>query len=468
MSTLLHLVKKRVGFEDVIDFHDQIKDVGAFSGVLEILILQVTAKDRAKRHQDIQAAWDLDGRGLGSIVLFCHCFRSVQHATMNSPSAQLEVLAFEGFDGGSHLQVRKSLSSHSRHEWNWVARPARAWKWRMRTGAMELIEKAAQLGLFDRRPDVIFVTSMISVGDLRALLPMSFRTCPVVLYMHENQAAYPYRSSDEHEKDRDHQFALTNLTSIAAADRVLWNSRWNLDSFCLAIEDLLDKSPDRTLEDVGGWIQKKSEICWPPIDRPEGVLHNSPKADNEGRRHSGDETVTVLWPHRWEHDKGPETLLRLARYLKHRAPGRYRWILLGERYRRIPDSLTRFLEEFRDDIDHAGWVESKADYWQLLSRCDWVLSTARHEFFGVAVVEAMIAGCLPWLPSRLSYPEIIPEEAKGLSPANASQVDELVRQCIERHLGATEPTHAAARIDAQLESVVKLFGPDSPPNPDRR
>jgi glycosyltransferase involved in cell wall biosynthesis len=46
----------------------------------------------------------------------------------------------------------------------------------------------------------------------------------------------------------------------------------------------------------------------------------------------------------------------------------------------------------------------------MLSRCDLVVSTAIQENFGIAVVEAILAGCQPVLPDRLAYPEIIPPE----------------------------------------------------------
>lgn len=42
-----------------------------------------------------------------------------------------------------------------------------------------------------------------------------------------------------------------------------------------------------------------------------------------------------------------------------------------------------------------------------------VLSAARHEFYGIAVLEALHCGARPLLPERLAYPELLPRELHG-------------------------------------------------------
>ena len=65
-------------------------------------------------------------------------------------------------------------------------------------------------------------------------------------------------------------------------------------------------------------------------------------------------------------------------------------------------------KELGDKVVHLGFLPSAADYRDVVAGSDVVISTARHEFFGVSVVEAIFLGCLPVLPNDLSYPEIVP------------------------------------------------------------
>ena len=45
-----------------------------------------------------------------------------------------------------------------------------------------------------------------------------------------------------------------------------------------------------------------------------------------------------------------------------------------------------------------------------MNDADIALSTADHEFFGISMVEAAMAGCYCLVPNRLSYPELFPSQ----------------------------------------------------------
>jgi glycosyltransferase involved in cell wall biosynthesis len=354
----------------------------------------------------------------------------------------LRILAFEPFDAGSHRAVRESIARHSCHQWTWLTRPGRQWKWRMRLSAAEMLEEAGRRGLLETPFDLVCATSLMSASDLRALLLPRLRSAPLALIMHENQAAYPAGPALAGAGDRDVHFALTNLTSILAADLVVWNSRWNLDSFSDGIAAILANAGDSTLTDVRGRIEARSVVLWPPVEAPpDGVrAMRQPRPEVSG--------VRVVWPHRWEHDKGPDELLELA--TRHSEEHDLRWTILGERYREVPASLIEFERRFAHRIDHIGFIPDRAAYWRALASCDWVLSTARHEFFGIAVVEAMLAGCLPWLPDRLSYPEIVPAALHGASPLHPPAHAESARALIAAHLQPVTAPEAVSRLDVAL------------------
>lgn len=319
-----------------------------------------------------------------------------------------------------------------------------------------------------REVDAVFATSMMSLADFRAASPGPLRHRPHILYMHENQVAYPVSpSASESDRTRDAHLAFTNLASIEAADRVVWNSGWNRESFVDGVQDLLSHAPER----VGpGWVDRlreKSVIVPPPVERPtgrgDGVLHN-----REDGRYAEPGEVLVAWPHRWEFDKGCEELLAIAdRAFAIEAQGgpRLRWCLLGRRGSHRPEPMKIFCERHADRIRHSTWIDDHETYRATLRQCDWILSTSRHEFFGIAVAEALLEGCLPWLPRRLSYPELIPEEGFDLDPwtmpgasrRTSEQRDRIARvqAGVRTKLAPAVAERSVERLEAEIRGVIE-------------
>ena len=117
-------------------------------------------------------------------------------------------------------------------------------------------------------------------------------------------------------------------------------------------------------------------------------------------------------------------------------------------------------QEHADVIDRFGGPDDRQEYLDLLRGCDWVTSTARHEFFGIAVVEAIACGCLPWLPDRLSYPELVPQELRGISPWSSGVDSASAREALLDHLEGARELRAVERIEQELRDVVVASGMD--------
>ena len=303
----------------------------------------------------------------------------------------MKILALNAYHGGSHKAFLDNWQTHSEHQWTVLALPANHWKWRMSHAAISFTE---QLAKYDGSQwDLVFCTDMLNLAEFNGLAAGAIQQLPKLIYFHENQLTYP----DNNAGERDLRYGFTNFISALAADEVWFNSQWHLDEFHNALEQWLLRMPDQQPKAAIENIFQKAKVRYPGID--DGCfVKKAPYSTNQA--------VTILWAARWEEDKNPRCLFEALRILKNRNID-FKLNMIGASSRIVPETFKLAEKEFASHIDHWGYVDSREDYLQVLQDSDLVISTALHEFFGIAVLEAVAAGCIPLVPDRLAYPETL-------------------------------------------------------------
>lgn len=278
---------------------------------------------------------------------------------------------------------------------------ARYWKWRMQGGAVTLAEKVREAIRRDGVPDVLLASAMTNLPAVLALTRDVLPPTPVALLFHENQLTYPLPEDTE----RDLTYAYINYLSALAADRIVFNSHFHEAQFFSALPDLLRRFPDYTHVGTLPRLREKSTVRYLGLDL-EGLAQARPAAEAQRAREPG--PPVILWNHRWEYDKNPEAFFRVMNRLDD-SGRRFRLILAGKTFQEQPPAFERGFRRYAERVLHYGYAETFEAYARLLHRADVVVSTSRHEFFGIAMLEAVACGCHPLLPNRLTYPELIPE-----------------------------------------------------------
>jgi glycosyltransferase involved in cell wall biosynthesis len=309
----------------------------------------------------------------------------------------MKIWLIEPYYTGSHRAWADGYQTQSRHSVRLLTLPGRFWKWRMQGGAITLARMAQAEGDI---PDLILASDMLNLPTFLAVAGRDLASVPVVLYFHENQLTYPMQPGEK----RDLHYGFVNLASALRADAVFFNSAYHRQAFLNELPRLLKHFPDFNELWVVDAIRAKSQVLPLGLDlaRFDGHRPNEPSAGHP----------LVLWNHRWEYDKDPQTFFR-ALYALVAEGLDFGLVLLGESFRNQPAEFLEARERLPERIVHFGYAEDEATYCQLLWQADIVASTALHEFFGAAVVEACYCGCFPILPARLSYPDLIPERHHG-------------------------------------------------------
>jgi glycosyltransferase involved in cell wall biosynthesis len=324
---------------------------------------------------------------------------------------KLKFLFLEPFFGGSHREFAQGLISASQYDIDLLTLPARFWKWRMRGAALYFVKKASDL----RRYNGLITTDLMSLSDFRAL---SGSNCPPALvYFHENQLTYPLAPGEQ----MDYQFGFTDITTALAADRILFSSQTHRQAFFQDLPRFLKMMPEYRPGWVVDEIRSKAEVLYPGC--------RFPAAGAYGVEYSQEFPPLIIWNHRWEFDKNPDDFFCALDAVLDRGTD-FRLALLGENFQAVPKAFIGARDRYGERIAQYGYVESRKQYIDWLRRGSIVVSTACQENFGISVVEAVRYGCIPLLPARLAYPEVIPE--KFHNQALYQNMDGLVEKLIHR------------------------------------
>ncbi len=304
------------------------------------------------------------------------------------------VVLVEPYYGGSHRAWADGWRAHSRHEIHLVTHDAAYWRWRLRGSALTLAEEVAAVIGRHGPPEVLVASDMVHLAALLGFLRRDLGEAAVALYLHENQLTHPVGPRDR----PDESLALANWLSMAVADRVFVNSEAQLADLHSALPVLLGRALDHGHAHRLDGVLARCEVLPVGVDlagiAPDG--HRAPEAP------------LIVWNHRWDHEKRPDRLFSALHRLADEGLA-FRLALAGENLRTDPREFDRIRERLGERVVHVGHLD-RGEYHRLLASSDVTVSTAEHETFGIAAVEAMAAGCVPLLPDRLSYPEIVPPQ----------------------------------------------------------
>ncbi len=318
----------------------------------------------------------------------------------------MHIYLLSPYHGGSHEAWAQGYQQHSRHTVELLTMPARFWKWRMLGGAMTLSNQFQAL-TGDAIPAgaMILATDMVNLTTFLALTRRRSAALPVALYMHENQLTYPLPAQDPRSgrrrqpREADRHYALINLKSMLAADHVFFNSAYHRDTFMQALPALLNHYPEynelQTVDEAAG----RSSVL--PVGVDFARLDPPPVKLKEQAS-----PPLILWNQRWEYDKNPELFLDILATLANEGYA-FRVALCGERFGIHAPAFEKAAADLGPRVIQFGYADTER-YRHLLWEADITFSTARHEFFGISILEAIHAHTLPILPRRLSYPELIP------------------------------------------------------------
>ena len=300
----------------------------------------------------------------------------------------MRILLLSAYDAVSHRQWRKGLvTALSEHDWTVLTLPPRYFRWRIRGNS--LIWGVGERTRLNQKYDCLVATAMVDLAALRGFVP-ALAHLPALLYFHENQFDYPLTEAAHAGIEPQ----IVNLYSALAAQQMVFNSDYNRQTFLAGVTRLLRKMPDAVPNGIPEHLATKSSVLPVPLANDWFEFNSMDKLD----------VLTIVWNHRWEYDKAPEIFFQALRLLLEKGVP-FQVHVLGQAFRTVPPLFEEMREMLKNQLGQWGRVEDREAYRQLLRQSHVVVSTAKHDFQGLAILEGVAAGCIPVIPDRLAYPE---------------------------------------------------------------
>ncbi|MDQ6979404.1 MAG: glycosyltransferase [Mariprofundaceae bacterium] len=163
--------------------------------------------------------------------------------------------------------------------------------------------------------------------------------------------------------------------------------------------------------------------------------------------------LSIVWNHRWEYDKAPERFFAALQLLQARGLD-FRLHLLGQRFRQVPPVFDAMQARFATQALHWGPIEAHGDYLNTLRHSDVVVSSALHDFQGIAVLEATVCGCIPVVPDRLAYRELFPAHCRYASHPDDAPAEAVA---LADHLSAVTTQRAPNLSDLSWNTLRSRY-----------
>ncbi len=130
--------------------------------------------------------------------------------------------------------------------------------------------------------------------------------------------------------------------------------------------------------------------------------------------------------------KGHLAFVQAARHLPD-----VRFVFVGKP---LDDAIDRLRAEAAENVEFTGWL-SDDELTALYARASVYVQASRHEGFGLAVAEAMLAGCVPVVMDVTAMPEVV----DGAGVLIASQDPQAVAAGVSEALARGPEAHGKAR-----------------------